>query len=181
MATIIEQAKKGQRKAMTALYESGKRKVYVLSRLLLGNEAEAAEATSYAYQNVWSAMSVYGIESEDDFSRQVIRKAVDYAKRKISKHNAKAFRMPQGRNFLIASGGDISDVSDDNFSFDVLNKLPPLQRFIFVLHTAGEYLPEEIAATFKFDVKTIGMALEAESTNIQRIAIIRNIKMFMNG
>ena len=170
MATIIEQAKKGQRKAMTALYEASKQKVYDLSCLLLGSETEAADATSYAYRNIWGAMSVYGIESESDFTHQVIRKAVDYAKRKISKQNAKAFRMPQGRNFLIPSGGDLSDVSDDNFSFDVLNKLPPLQRFIFVLHTAGEYLPEEIAATFKFDVKTIGMALEAESTNIQRIA-----------
>lgn len=170
MATIIEQAKKGQRKAMTALYESSKQKVYDISCLLLGNEADAADATLYAYRRIWGAMSVYGIESENDFTHQVIRKAVDYAKRKISKQNVNAFRVPQGQNFLIAFGSDISNVSDDNFSFDVLNKLPPLQRFIFVLHTAGEYLPEEIAATFKFDVKAIGMALEAESTNIQRIA-----------
>lgn len=76
--------------------------------------------------------------------------------------------MPQDRNFLIASDG-VSDVSDDNFSIDLLDKLPPLQRFIFIMHTAGEYSREEMSAAFKFDAKTIDMALKAEETNIQRI------------
>ena len=51
---------------------------------------------------------------------------------------------------------------------ELLGELPDLQRFIFVMHVVGDYLPEQIASSFKFDMKTVGIALEAEKTNIER-------------
>lgn len=47
--------------------------------------------------------------------------------------------------------------------------LPVLQRFIFVLGNVGEYTPEQLASTFKYDLKTIGFALEAERENLEKI------------
>ena len=51
---------------------------------------------------------------------------------------------------------------------ELLGKLPDLQRFIFVMHTVGDYLPEQIASSFKYDMNTVSIALEAEKTNIER-------------
>lgn len=167
MATIIEQAVKGQRKAMELLYEANKQKVYYVSLLLLGNEAEAAEAAAFSFRNVWSCMTAHKVTNEEEFTHLAIRKAVDFCKRRIGKQNSKAFRIPQNRNFLIAVNKDVA-IGTDNISGDILAQLPPLQRFILVLHSVAEYLPEQIASTFKFDMKTIGLALEAERTNIER-------------
>lgn len=168
MATIIEQAVKGQRKAMEHLYGANKQKVYYVSLLLLGNEVAAAEATSFAFKNVWGSMTAHAITTEDEFTHLAIRKAVDYCKRKISKQNPKAFRIPQNRNFLIAGDKTVS-VSFETVSTELLESFPSLQRFILVLHSVGEYLPEQIASTFKFDMKTVGLALEAERTNVERV------------
>ena len=169
MSTIIEQATRGHRKAMQALYEANKQKVYYVSRLLLGGyDAEAARATNYTFKQVWSSLPAHGIETEEEFTSLVIRKASDYCKREISKQNQKAFRIPQNRNFLIVTEKGLTDGCENN-SEDALSALPPLQRFIFVLHNVADFLPEQIAGMFKFDMKTVGLALDAEKTNIERV------------
>lgn len=169
MSTLIEQAAKGHRKEMEALYESNKQKVYYISFLLLGNEAEAAEATSFSFKNIGASMTAHGTSSEAEFTHLAIRKAVEYCKRKISRQDPKAFRIPQGRNFLISAYME-RPWKPETVTTDILGLLPPLQRFILVLHHAGEYRPEQIASTFKFDVKTVGFALESEQTNVERVS-----------
>jgi len=104
MATIIQQAVKGKRKAMMQLYEANKQKVYYISLLLLGNEAEAAEAASFAFKNVWGGITAHAIASEREFTHLVIRRVADYCKKKICKQNPKAFRVPPNRNFLLRFG-----------------------------------------------------------------------------
>lgn len=167
MATIVQNAAKGQRKAMELLYEANKRKVYYVSLCLLGEAGYATEATYQAFKNVWSSISAHGITTEEEFTHLAVRKAVEWCKRRISKSNAKAFRIPHNRNFLISGDSTVSENSE-NIAMEVLGKLPDLQRFIFVMHVVGDYLPEQIASSFKFDMKTVGIALEAEKTNIER-------------
>lgn len=167
MSTVMQNAVKGQRKAMELLYEANKKKVYYVSLLLLGDETQAAEATSFAFKTVWDNITAHGITTEDEFTHLVIRKAVDDCKRKTLKQNPKAFRTPYNRNFLIVRSTAIPEPSN-NMVMDILNRLPALQRFICVLHTAGEYTPEQIASAFKFDMKTTGIALETEEANIER-------------
>ncbi len=169
MTTIIEQAIKGQRKAMEQLYEANKQKVYYVSLLLLGNEVEAANATFFAFKNIWNIMTAHDVQTDEDFNHLAIRKATEYCKRKVIKETPKAFRIPQNRNFLITGDKNLWDGSD-NVSADVLRLLPPLQRFILVLRIAGNYPPEQIAKVFKFDMKTVDMAIETEQTNIERVA-----------
>lgn len=38
-----------------------------------------------------------------------------------------------------------------------------------MLHTAGGYTPDQIASAFKFDMKTVDLALDAEKANIERV------------
>ncbi len=167
MTTIIEQAIKGQRKAMEELYASNKQKVYYMSLLLLGNESEAAEATVFAFKNIWSSMLAHDVQTEEDFRHLMLQKTTEYCKRKIIKDNSKAFRIPPYRNFLIVGDNNATEGSEKP-SVEFLKLFPPLQRFIYVLHIVGEYLPEQIADIFKLDMKTIGLALDVEQTNIER-------------
>ena len=168
MSNLIQSAAKGQRKAMEQLYEANKQKAYYVAKCLLGKNGMAMEAAYFAFKNVWSGINAHGISTEDEFTHLLIRKTVDYCKKNISKSDVKAFRIPHNRNFLIA--GDSTIAKDtQNVSEEVLYKLPALQRFVFVLHTVGDYLPEQIASTFKFDMKTVSIALDAEKTNIERL------------
>lgn len=168
MVTTVQNAAKGQRKAMEQLYEANKQKAYYVAKCILGKNGMAIEAAYFAFKNVWSGINAHGISTEEEFAHLLIRKTVDYCKKNVGKSDVKAFRIPHNRNFLIA--GDSTIVKDtDNVGTEVLCKLPALQRFIFVLHTVGDYLPEQIASTFKFDMKTVSIALDAEKTNIERL------------
>ncbi len=172
MSTIIEQAIKGNRKAMEQLYEKNKQKVFYISELLCDNQNDAVAATNFAFKNVWSVMSSHGVKTEEDFSHLVIRKAVDYCKKRANKKDSRAFRTPQGKNFFIPIGTyNTKEMirKTGNLAHTIVKLLPYFQRYIFVLHNVGGYLPEQIASTFKLDMKTIGIALEAEQINIERL------------
>ncbi len=169
MATTIQRAAKGQRKAMEFLYEANKRKVYYVSLCLLGDAKQADNAASCVFKNIWDNMTAHGIVTEEEFTHLVIRNTVDYCKKYISKQNPKAFKSPNNHNFLITGIRPISG-NTEYIEKAVLSQLPELQRFIFVLHTVGEYLPEQIASTFKFNIKMVEYALEAERSNIEHVA-----------
>lgn len=156
MATIIQQAVKGKRKAMMQLYEANKQKVYYISLLLLGNEAEAAEAASFAFKNVWGGITAHAIASERELPIWRPQGGGLLQKKICKQKNPKAFRVPPNRNFLL--GGDSASVSEGaDVSSALPAALPALQRFILVLHSVGGYLPEQLASLFKFDLKTIGL------------------------
>ena len=167
MSKIISKAAKGSRKQIKFLYETNRDKVYYISRCLTLSEEEASNATVYAFNNAWSIICGDIIETEQQFSELVIRQAVDWCKRKALKNDPKAFKLPQDRNFLIntdALPADTRDVLDD-----LLNALSTLQRFIFVLHAVAGYTGKQIAEIFKFDTKTVDIALTAQITNINRL------------
>ncbi len=168
MSTIIEQAIKGKRKALKYLYNESKQKVYYVSQLLSNSEAEAAEVINYAYRTAIRSMSSHGITNEEEFTHFVIRKAVDYCKGKIGKRDPKVFRIPPHKNFLIAGSIEKLD-SCESVTRSMLKAMPILQRYIFVLHNVAEYLPEQIASAFKFDMNTVGLALATEEPNVERV------------
>lgn len=168
MSAIIQHAAKGQRKAMQLLYEANKQKVFYLSLCLLGKTAPAAEAACWVFKEIFGDLAAYVLDTESDFTQLVVRKTVDTCKRRVSRQNPKAFRIPYNRNFLMA--GDMASVKrSDSPAADVLARLPDLQRFLFVLRIVGGYTPEQLAGAFKFDAKTVGFALEAEKPNVERV------------
>lgn len=164
MATQLEQAQRGQRKAMLEVYEGCKQKVYYVSLLLTGQEDGAKQAAAYAGKQVWDSMKLYPICTQEDFTHLAIQKAVESCKRTILKHQPKAFRIPQNRNFLIS--GELVTSGQPQ---ELLQALPPLSRFLLVLHTVGGYSQQQLASAFKLDAKTVSMALEAQRTNVERL------------
>ena len=168
MSNIIRNAAKGQRKAMEYLYETNKQKAFYLAKCLLGKNSTAFDAAYFAFKNVWGEITSHGVTTEKEFAHLVIRKTADYCKKNIVKSDAKAFNITPGYNFLIDEYTPISKDCDD-IKAEILNKLPSLQRFIFVLHTVGNYLPEQIASAFKFDINTVNTALNAEKANVERL------------
>ncbi len=172
MSTIIEKAINKNRKAMTALFEQNKKKVFYVSYLLLGNVADATQMANYAFKNVWGNISAHNISTEEEFTHLLIRKGVEFAKKKIVKKDNKALRIPAKRNFLITCDKPIED--NIPVTEGIIKYLPDIHRFIFVLGNIADYLPEQIASTFKLDMKTVGMALEVEKSNIERILRLTN-------
>ncbi len=167
MLTVIEQAMAGKKKALQSLYRGSRQSVYFISYLLANSEAEAVEITTHAYRNAWREMASHGITTEE-FAQLVVRKAVDYCKSKRGKKNAKLFWIPPHKNFLFA--GDVAQCDlCESVVYSVTKTLPILQRYIFVLDAVAEYQPEQIAEVFKFDVKTINLALAVQDTNVERI------------
>lgn len=164
MATLLEQAQRGQRKAMLAVYQESKQKVYYVSLLLTGHVEEAKQAAAYAGKQVWVSLRVYPISSQEEFTHLAIQKAVEACKRTVLKHQPKAFRIPPNRNFFI-SGETVTSGEP----LELLQALPPLSRFLLVLHTVGGYDQQQLAAAFKLDTKTVSMALEAQHTNVERL------------
>lgn len=158
MATQLEQAQRGQRKAMLEVYEGCKQNVYYVSLLLTGQEDGAKQAAAYAGKQVWDSMKLYPICTQEDFTHLAIQKAVESCKRTILKHQPKAFRIPQNRNFLIS--GELVTSGQPQA---LLQALPPLSRFLLVLHTVGGYNQQQLAAAFKLEaIDAIASPLEKQ-------------------
>lgn len=162
MSTIVEEAVKGQRKAMEQLYESNKRKVYYIAQNLLQDDNQAAEAAGYVFQNIWNGLAATRVLSEEGFTQLAVQRVVQYCMKKVSAQNPKAFRVPSNKNFLVPFNSTTENLQD------MLSQMPPLQRYLFVLHTAGDYDKLQLARTFKFDLKVINLALDGEKKNIAR-------------
>lgn len=165
MSTIMEKAKKGNRKALEELYDGVKTKVYYVSLKLLETKEEAEKATCFAIKSGFENLDKVTFDSQKDFEDFCIKKAVDYCKIKVTKQNSKAFKLPQNQNFLVTADKKTAKEKDKN----VLKMLPELQRFILVLDVVCNYSAEQIAGVFKFDVKTVQMALGAQTVNVERL------------
>lgn len=168
MATIIENAAKGQRAAMTTLYEANKQKVYFVAKCLLMDSEQAANATITVFREIWSNLKSADIATEARFSNYLICRTIDYCKSKVYKKNPKALRIPFNKNFAIPA----NLIVDDSYECEVgylLAHLPETQKYIFVMHTAGCMEVMQIARILKFDSKTVRTAIETEADNVKRL------------
>lgn len=88
MESIIEKAKKGSRKAMSALYRSTAKRVYEAAFELCGSRETAVKAATAGYKGVFVGLSASKIETQDDLLREATRRASNYCKRKTGKGDA---------------------------------------------------------------------------------------------
>lgn len=166
MSDLLKKAAKGHGASMRQLYDKSKEIVYYISYLLLSDASVAANATVYAFKNAWGNIEAYNVEDEDDFEHLVIRKAVEFCKKAVTKGNTSAFKLPQNRSFVLKK----KDVpTDSSVSVnDVLRGFPALVRFLFILHNIADFSAQDMAKIFKFDLKTVYGAFDSEVTNISR-------------
>ena len=168
MATLIENAAKGQRSAMNTLYDANKQKVYFIANCLLMDQEQAAHATVTVFREAWSNLESAAIATEEQFTNYVVCRVLDYCKGKLFKKNPKALRVPVNKNFLVPNNLAVDDSSDQELDY-LLNNLPHTQKYIFVMHTAGSMEVMQIARVLKFDSKTVRTAIEAEAENVKRL------------
>lgn len=99
MTPLIKKAHKGNRDAMTTLYQLNKQQVYYICNLLLCDPKAADNACVHVFKNTWDYLLNGKIATEEEFTDFVIKKAVNHCKNKITKSNSKAFKIPQNKNF----------------------------------------------------------------------------------
>ena len=168
MATLIENAAKGQRSAMNTLYEANKQKVYFVAQCLLADKSQAENATVTVFKEAWSNLETAAIATEEQFTNYVVCRVLDYCKGKLFKKNPKALRIPVNKNFLVPNNLAVDDSCDQELDY-LLNNLPHTQKYIFVMHTAGGLEVMQIARVLKFDSKTVRIAIDAEAENVKRL------------
>lgn len=173
MQTMIQKAIAGQRKAMEYLYDSTKSKVFYVSKLLLQSEELAESATIWVYRFGWSEIKILGIETEEEFLKLVMQRAVGYCKKRILKSNPKAFHMPINKNFNM--NGTAIPEKTANVEEVIFSQFTDLQRFILVLHTAAGYEMSEVAKVVNLKPAVVELALEAEKKNVKNILNSQNL------
>ena len=168
MATLIENAAKGQRSAMNTLYEANKQKVYFVAQCLLADKSQAENATVTVFKEAWSNLESAAIATEEQFTNYVVCRVLDYCKGKLFKKNPKALRIPVNKNFLVPNNLAVDDSCDQELDY-LMNNLPHTQKYIFVMHTVGGLEVMQIARVLKFDSQTVRIAIDAEAENIKRL------------
>ena len=133
MTPLIKKAHKGNRDAMTELYQSNKHYVFYLCSLLLCDPKAADNACVHVFKNAWDYLLDGKIETEQEFSDFVVKKAVNHCKNKFTKSNNKAFKIPMNKNFGATQYSKDSVVTNGSACNQILANLPPLHRFIYVL------------------------------------------------
>ena len=165
MASIIQKAAKGDRKAMQLLYSENKSKVYSIARFLLLDESQASAVTGALFREIFSELKSAQIGSEEGFTIYALTKAAGHCKVRLTKKNPKALRLPANRNFALAQGLAVKDAAGETDFY--LTNLPALQRFILVMHTAGGWNAMQLARALNIDSGAVQAAMEAEKANFQ--------------
>ena len=164
---------------MAALTDNSKSKVMFLCQALLADEKAADQAVIMIFIQAWMNLTAGRIGSEDDFTEIVVHRAAVYCKTRLLKENGRVFRTPARLDFSVSC-----EVEKMNFGGDLCRvffyNLPPLHRFIYVLHDAFHYSRDEIAKLLKINIKIVRAALETEPQNIKRIAATASVKMKMD-
>ena len=168
MMIDIENAARGQRSAMNALYASNKQKVYFIARCLLADEAQARNAVVTVFKEAWSGLKSAAIATEDQFTHFVVCRTLDHCKSRLLKKRPKALKVPINKNFHIPNNLFVKESADTELDY-VLENLPQTQKYIFVMRTAGCMEVTQIARALKFDSRTVRLAMEAEAENVKRL------------
>lgn len=154
---IMKNAVRGNRKALVALYEKNKKKVYYLAKQLLQDESRAIEVSARVFKEQLTRLP----ETEEAFSQKLTEQVALYCRKKMGKE----LQLPPNNNFTI--NGNFEGFA--HIAEQALTLFSPLQRFIYVLETLCGYDAVMIARVLNLDQRTVQMALEAQRRNLFRI------------
>ena len=168
MSEALKKAAKGNRAALTELYEANKQRIKLISASLLGNESAADTATVWVFKNTWGLLLSGKITTDAELKSFLDKKTAEYCRKQILKRNPQALTPPANGNFQINAGA-YSRKKNDSLLDYLLFSLPELQRFVFVLHQLAGFDKAEIASAVKLDETAVSAILESEKPNIEEI------------
>ena len=169
MDTIIQKAAKGNRAALTQLYESNKREVYFLCRSLLRDGTDAIPAAKWALKSSLLAVNIGEVQTEDAFFAYAVKQAASYCKKSTGKKDARAFKLPPQKNFRISHVNDHYIDPEADMAKNYVNCLPAAQRFALVLRLIGAMDEKQIARTIGLDIASVTLLREAEPENLGKV------------
>ncbi len=167
MSDIIKSAIDGQRNALTKLYSANKDRAFYIASLLQIDEKKASLAVGNAFANALSFPEGVNIENEQEFDSFALRCLGEELRRIESEGDKNAFKLPDNKNFLVLEKVECG--SDSETADRVFDKLPMLQKTIFVLLAVGNLGKKDIASACGLDIKTADIAIDAVKGNILRI------------
>ncbi len=178
MASILAKAAKGNRAAMTRLYEQTKKDTYFIAQQLLRDDDKARATVIKAFRDTFKLSVLETLTTETAFKQAVIDAVVYHAKIQLIRQNPKALRIPADRRFDIRT---LPADRPDNDNETVLTAFTELQRLIFVLHTATDMTEEQLAVAVKLDRRTLTDAIGAERQNIEKLLPDSSYEVFVDA
>lgn len=169
MTPLIKKAHRGNRDAMTTLYQLNKQQVYYICNLLLCDPKAADNACVHVFKNTWDCLLNGKIATEEEFTEFVIKKSVNHCKNKITKSNNKAFKIPQNKNFAGTQYSANTVTAEGDACEQILANLSPLHRFIYVLSAYVKWSDIDIAELLHTKSDVVKTALDAEQINLDRL------------
>ena len=169
MTTLLSKAAKGNRRALTALYEQNKQTVFYLCQQLYPRKSDAANATAWVFRNSWATVLDGKIDSEEDFFDFVCKKAASYCKKQLLKKDSKALKVPANKSFLIHQIDSARISRDSDKLSTLLQLMPDFQRYILILRVMSDMDADEIACILNTDKSVVRLAQDAEISNLARI------------
>ena len=169
MESIIQKAARGNRTALTQLYETNKQAVFALSHGLIRNSTLASSTVGWAITSAFQAIGTGEVQSKEAFAAFALKQAAGYCKKEAIKLDAGAFRIPPQKDFYIPAVDDNRIGKYAGPLENYLNILPTLHRFVFVLRYAGNLSVSGISDSVGLEPAIIEHIMEAEPENLSRI------------
>ena len=147
MPVNIEQAAKGRKKSMMALYLANRNAVYIFCKLLLADDKKAGEATAVVFNDAWHELAARGTGTEVSFHHTLMVMAAKYCwkqlfgtikKKSDTKSPGTRCKKVQGKNFH----GSV-DKGMQQFQ-DALSQMEPIQRYVYLSVVFGSLSTKEI-------------------------------------
>lgn len=169
MKSIVSRAAQGQRQALWALYDRSAQATYYVASLLLADEEQASQATAQVLSCLWGRLVRKEWKPENDaaWDELLLQELIAECKKRVASHDSKAYRIPSDRRFLIASPAPV--VGNDVAA--ALAQMNPLQRLVFVLHTATPLDEKTQMSIVKLDARTYQTALDDERQNAENMGL----------
>ncbi len=133
MDSMIQKASKGNRTALTQLYEGNKQDIYCLCRALLRNSEATIPAAKWSLKSAFQAVARGEVQTEEAFSSYAVKQAVSCCKKDVTKKDNRAFKLPLQRNFRISHVNEHYIDPKVDMVDNYINRLPAAQRFALVL------------------------------------------------
>lgn len=169
MDNTIQKAAKGNRTALTQLYEGNKQDIYFLCRSLLRNSEVAIPAAKWSLKSALQAVARGEVQTEEIFSVYAVKQAVSYCKKDIIKRDNRAFKIPPQKNFRISHVNEHYIDSKASAIENYINCLPAAQRFALVLRLIGILSDNQIAKAIGFDAGSAELLKAAEAENLGKV------------
>ena len=143
--SLIQQAAKGDQQAFQTLIEQQQGLIYSLCYRMLGNSAEAEDATQEVFVKLWKNLNAY--QSENKLSTWLYKIASNYCLDKLKKEKVKRLYMDrQSTHEPENSTVNETIFTELSQAIQTLSgKLPAKQRMVFVLAVMEHQSIAEIA------------------------------------